>query len=76
MTKYEILQESFDKQDDFEVKFELGQCLYISESAGSELQTDGAIKLRRKKTCLNDLRFRFGVFSSFSFEDRSERNGS
>ena len=36
--------------------------------AGREFQRDGAMKER----CPNDLRFRFGIFSSFSLEDRRE----
>ena len=42
--------------------------------AGREFQRDGAMKL--KERCPNDLRFRFGIFSSFSLEDRRERDGS
>ncbi len=42
--------------------------------AGREFQRDGAMKL--KERCPNDLRFRFGTFSSFSLEDRRERYGS
>ena len=41
--------------------------------AGSEFQTDGAMKL--KERCPNVLRFRFGILSSFSLEDRRERDG-
>ena len=41
---------------------------------GREFQRDGAMKL--KERCPNDLRFRFGFFSSFSLEDRRERDGS
>ena len=36
--------------------------------AGREFQKDGAMKL--KERCPNDLRFRFGILSSFSLEDR------
>ena len=39
---------------------------------GREFQRDGAMKL--KERCPNDLRFRFGIFSSFSLEDRRERD--
>ena len=39
--------------------------------AGREFQRDGAMKL--KERCPNDLRFRFGILSSFSLEDRRER---
>ena len=42
--------------------------------AGSEFQRDGAMKL--KECCPNDLSFRFGILSSFSSEDRRERDGS
>jgi len=42
--------------------------------AGSELQKDGAMKL--KELYPNDLRFRFGILSSFLLEDRRERDGS
>ena len=42
--------------------------------AGREFQRDGAMKL--KERCPNDLRFRFGIVSSFSLEDRRERDGS
>ena len=35
--------------------------------AGSELQRDGAMKL--KEHCPNDLNFCFGILSSFSLED-------
>ena len=38
--------------------------------AGREFQRDGAMKL--KERCPNDLRFRFGIFTSFSLEDRRE----
>ena len=38
--------------------------------AGREFQRDGAMKL--KERCPNDLRFHFGIFSSFSLEDRRE----
>ena len=40
--------------------------------AGREFQRAGAMKL--KERCPNDLRFRFGIFSSFSLEDRRERD--
>ena len=39
--------------------------------AGREFQRDGAMKL--KERCPNDLRFRFGIFSSFPLEDRREQ---
>ena len=39
--------------------------------AGREFQRDGAMKL--KECCPNDLRFRFGILSSFSLEDWRER---
>ena len=42
--------------------------------AGSEFQRDGPMKL--KERCPNDLRFRFGILSIFSLEDRRERDGS
>ena len=42
--------------------------------AGNEFQRDGAMKLKGR--CPNDLRFRFGILSSFSLEDRRERDGS
>ena len=41
--------------------------------AGSEL-ADGAIKLKERSP--KDLRFRFGILTHFSFEDRRERDGS
>ena len=41
--------------------------------AGSEFQRDGAMKLNER--CPNDLSFRFGILSSFSLEDRRERDG-
>ena len=37
-----------------------------------ENSRDGAMKL--KERCPNDLRFRFGILSSFSLEDRRERD--
>ena len=38
--------------------------------AGSEFQTDSAMKL--KEGCPNDLRFRFRILSSFSLENQRE----
>ena len=48
-------------------------CTFLSV-AGSEFQRGGAMKLKGR--CPNDLRFRFGILSSFSLEDRRERDGS
>ena len=42
--------------------------------AGREFQRDGAMKL--KERCPNDLRFSFGILSSFSLEDQREWDGS
>ena len=32
--------------------------------------------MKLKERCPNDLKFRFGIFISFSLEDRRERDGS
>ena len=40
--------------------------------AASEFQTDGVMKL--KERCPKDLKFRLGILSSFSLEDRRERD--
>ena len=49
-------------------------CGTFLKVAGSEFQRAGAMKL--KERCPNDLSFRFGILSSFSLEDRRERDGS
>ena len=43
-------------------------------SAGSEFQTDGAIKLKERSP--KDFRFCLGFLSNFSFEDWRDRDGS
>ena len=42
--------------------------------AGSEFQTDSAMKLKERSP--KDFRFRLGILSNFSFEDRRDRDGS
>ena len=46
----------------------------VLRSAGSEFQRDGATKLKERS--LKDFRFRLGILSNFSVEDRRDRDGS
>ena len=43
-------------------------------SAGSEFQTDGAIKLKERSQ--KDFRFCLGILSNFPLEDWRDRDGS
>ena len=43
-------------------------------SAGCEFQTDGAMKLKERSP--KGFRFRLGILSNFSLEDRRDRDGS
>ena len=66
------LWEDLSKQQSFELSVKSVRVGRLRKLAGSEVQTDGVMKLKELSPA--DFKQHLGIFKSFSFEDRRVRD--